>query len=248
MKTIIVAAPFSGIGKGIVPKLLELYEVIGISRSVNKKLLSEYQNIGKFTFVKSDHTTEESIIKAIQVATTVNSDIHGLIHFVGGSLMSKKVEDLSAEDFTKVLEVNLHSAFLYSREVYKAMKKNKGGNIILFGSTTGNSPTKKKLPYAVAKAGIHMLTKALALEGAEHQIIVNTIAPSYVMTERHIEDLKKEANKRDQQFKERVKHKKNKNPLKDVLYPEDLYELIELLLHTKKIQGQTIQIDLGQLL
>lgn len=247
METIIVAAPFSGIGKGVVPKLLERYEVIGISRSEDKKLLTEYQNKGKFTFITCDHITEESIMKAIKVATTLNSDIQGLIHFVGGSLMSKKVEDLSAEDFTKVLEVNLHSAFLYSREVYKQMKKT-GGNIILFGSTTGNSPTKKKLPYAVSKAGVHMLTKALALEGAKHQIIVNAIAPSYVLTERHIEDLKKEATKKNQQFEEQIKQKKNKNPLKDVLYPEDLYELIELLLHTKKIHGQTIQMDLGQLL
>lgn len=128
------------------------------------------------------------------------------------------------------------------------MAENDGGNILLFGSTTGLRPSMKKMPYGVAKAAVHNLTLSFAQEGAEHNIITNAIAPGYVMTDRHIDELKKKASETEVDYEDVLNKINSKNPMKQSLEPEDIYPLVKLLLTTNHIQGQVIRIDSGQVL
>jgi NAD(P)-dependent dehydrogenase (short-subunit alcohol dehydrogenase family) len=94
-------------------------------------------------------------------------------------------ESYSLEDFRKTMATNLDGVFLVSREVGKQMIKQKSGSIITIGSMSGyivNWPF-RHTAYNVSKAGVHMLTKGLATEWAEHGIRVNAIAPGYIRTE-----------------------------------------------------------------
>ncbi len=128
------------------------------------------------------------------------------------------------------------------------MKKTGGGNIIFFGSTTGSRPSLKKLPYGVAKAGVHAMTWFFAEEGSEYNIITNTIAPGYVLTDRHVEDIQNKADKTQQSYESILEKVNSKNPLRQSLKPEDIYQLAKILLTTKHIQGQIIRIDSGQII
>ena len=104
------------------------------------------------------------------------------------------------------------------------------------------------MPYGVAKAAVHSLTLSFAQEGAEYKIITNAIAPGYVMTDRHIDELKNKATETEDSL-ENIKNKiKSKNPMRQQLDPEDIYPLIKVLLTTSHIQGQVIRIDSGQIL
>ena len=94
-------------------------------------------------------------------------------------------EDYSLEDFRKTMATNLDGVFLVSREAGKHMISQKSGSIITIGSMSGyivNWPF-RHTAYNVSKAGVHMLTKGLATEWAEHGIRVNAIAPGYIRTE-----------------------------------------------------------------
>ncbi|MHA2309350.1 MAG: SDR family NAD(P)-dependent oxidoreductase, partial [Candidatus Heimdallarchaeaceae archaeon] len=239
IETILIAAPGSGIGREITKNLLEDgYRVLGIGGEMSRhysESLKE-QNF-KIDFIRCDYTSENSIVNAFQKAKTIVKRIAGMINFVGGSLISKAIQDISLEDFRKVLSLNLDSSFVIARETYKWMKAEGGGNIVFFGSTTGFKPSNNKLPYGVAKAGVHAMTWFFAQEGSQYNIVTNTISPGYVMTDRHIEEITIKAKSEKVSYENLVKKYREKNPLKRVLFPKEIYPLVKLLITTKHMQG-----------
>lgn len=246
--TIIVSAPGSGIGKTLVPYLLDQgYTVIGLGRENSRRFAISLQQEGKnIEFFDCSYRSEESVENVFRQLKQNNDSIDGFIHLVGGSLLSKNIDELTHQDFRRVVEVNLDSTFLLAREAYKWMKDTGGGNIIFFGSTTGIEPSAKKMVYGVAKAAVHNMTLSFALEGSQYGVITNTIAPSYVMTPRHVNDIEEKAKVEGISTEDVLQPLKEKNPLSGILDPEDILPLVDLLIKTRKIQGQVIRIDLGQ--
>ncbi len=90
---------------------------------------------------------------------------------------------MSPEMWDEVIRVNLGSCFNTSRCVIAGMRERRFGRIVNIGSINGQAGQYGQVNYAAAKEGIHGFTKALALEGASHNITVNAIAPGYVDTE-----------------------------------------------------------------
>ncbi|NPD88299.1 MAG: SDR family oxidoreductase [Asgard group archaeon] len=250
MKTILIIAPGSGIGSEITKNLLkDGYRILGIGGEMSRRYSESLKEQKyKIEFIPCDYNSESSIISAFEKAKIIVKKIAGMINFVGGSLMSKAIQDISLEDFRKVLSLNLDSVFVIARETYKWMRSEAGGNIVFFGSTTGFKPSDKKLPYGVAKAGVHAMTWFFAHEGSKYGIITNTISPGYVMTERHLEEIKRKAKTDNLNYDNLVQKYRKKNPLEQLLYPNEIYPLVKLLLTSKHIQGQIFKIDSGQML
>ena len=90
---------------------------------------------------------------------------------------------MTYEQWDMVLRTNLSSCFNMCRGVIEAMRANRFGRIVNIGSINGQAGQYGQVNYAAAKEGIHGFTKALALEGAPHNITVNSIAPGYVDTD-----------------------------------------------------------------
>lgn len=99
--------------------------------------------------------------------------------FVGGS-----AERTLEEDWSRAIAVNLTGPFLLSREALPHLRRRRG-SIVNVGSTLGSRPIPGALPYAVAKAGLVMLTTATAAEEARHGVRVNAVAPGVVDTPIH---------------------------------------------------------------
>lgn len=94
-------------------------------------------------------------------------------------------EDMSFEDWRRIMSVNLDSVFIMSKAVGKVMIRQNKGAIVNTSSMSGvivNTP-QCQAAYNVSKAAVIMLTKSLAFEWAKHNIRVNTIAPGYMETE-----------------------------------------------------------------
>jgi len=100
-----------------------------------------------------------------------------------GIQLRKPMVELSTDEWRKVIDANLTSAFVIGREAAKRMIPRGFGKIINIGSLTSELARATVAPYTVAKGGIKMLTRAMAAEWAAHGIQANAIGPGYMLTD-----------------------------------------------------------------
>jgi 3-oxoacyl-[acyl-carrier protein] reductase len=89
---------------------------------------------------------------------------------------------MAEEDWEKVIDVNLTSAFLVSKAFVRGMMKNRWGRIITIASVVGQMGNAGQTNYGASKAGMIGFTKSLAREVASRNVTVNAIAPGYIQT------------------------------------------------------------------
>jgi glucose 1-dehydrogenase len=88
---------------------------------------------------------------------------------------------ITPEDWSKELRINLDGAFHLAQAATKRLVGQKRpGRVVFVGSWAAHAPHPNIVAYCVAKAGLRMLCKCMALELAKHQILVNEVAPGYV--------------------------------------------------------------------
>jgi NAD(P)-dependent dehydrogenase (short-subunit alcohol dehydrogenase family) len=85
--------------------------------------------------------------------------------------------DLTAEDFQSVLATHLMGSFYVSQAAYRIMRRNQYGRFVFISSNAGLLGNPYLANYAAAKAGVVGLANVIALEGAEHGILANTVLP-----------------------------------------------------------------------
>jgi NAD(P)-dependent dehydrogenase (short-subunit alcohol dehydrogenase family) len=92
-------------------------------------------------------------------------------------------EKLTEDDYDFVIDINQKGAFLLAQEVGRVMLKQGKGNQIHIVSLNNDRPVKGVAPYAMSKAALGHMTKALALEWGPRGIRVNAIAPGFILTD-----------------------------------------------------------------
>jgi len=100
-----------------------------------------------------------------------------------GITIDKTVRKMSAEDWDRVVQVNLSGAFYLSRAILQHMLDRGTGRIINISSVIGSSGNIGQANYAAAKSGMFGLTMSLAQETARKGITVNSVTPGYIATE-----------------------------------------------------------------
>ena len=99
-----------------------------------------------------------------------------------GVNIPKDALDVTEADWDGVVDVNLKGLFFMSQRVAREMVKTGGGRIVNMASQNGVIGYYKRAAYCSSKAGVVNLTRVLALEWAQHQINVNAVGPTFILT------------------------------------------------------------------
>ena len=149
--------------------------------------------------------------------------------------------ELELKDWQRVIDTNLTAAFIVAKQAAKRMvARGRGGKIINIGSLTSEAARPTIAPYAVAKGGIKLLSRAMAAEWARFDIQANSIGPGYILTDMN------EALVKDPTFDAWVK---SSNPAQRWGRPEELVGAAVFLASAASsyVNGQIIYVDGGWL-
>ncbi len=243
-KVAVVTGAGRGLGKWIALALAEAGAdvlVNALHSETAKQTCSEIREMGRrSTFLAVDVSDVEAV-KAIMA--TAESELGGLDILVNnaGVNVHKTALDVTPEDFARVVDVNEKGVFFCSQAAAARMIPKCAGRIINIASSVAFL-VRAGIPnsiYAMTKAGIVMLTKALAEEWSRFNINVNAVAPGYFMTPL-VED----------RFQDRKMYNTivSSTPLGRVGNPEDIMGVVVFLASEASayITGQTICVDGGR--
>ncbi len=159
-----------------------------------------------------------------------------------GVFPSSPALEMAAEEWDFVLGLNLRTPFLLSQAVARHMVGvGKGGNIVNVASAAGAIARPGVAHYCASKAGLIMLTKVLAIEWAEHEIRVNSVAPGLVETP-GVEDLL-----RTEEGRQEHEQKLAKIPMARTGRPQEVAETVIFLASDAAsfVTGHTLFVDGG---
>lgn len=209
---------------------------VGLQNAVDK-LRREGYDVQGAVFDVTDEVAVEIVFaefdaQGIEIDILVNN---------AGIQYRKPLVEMELENWQKVIDTNLTSAFIVARAAAKRMiARGKGGKIINMGSLTSQAARPTVAPYTAAKGGVKMLTCAMAAEWARFNIQTNAIGPGYIQT-----DMNK-ALVEDPDFDRWVK---SSNPSQRWGDPKDLIGTAIFLSSSASdyINGQIIYVDGGWL-
>ncbi|PCJ57601.1 MAG: 3-oxoacyl-ACP reductase [Planctomycetota bacterium] len=131
--------------------------------------------------LQMDITQLDQISTAVSETVTHFGKIDILVNNAGLGF-SNPAEDVNEKDFDLILDINLKGTFFTSQAVGRVMIKQKSGRIINIGSQAGTIALPLDSIYCMTKAAISHLTKCLAVEWGQYNILVNTVAPTFIST------------------------------------------------------------------
>ena len=215
-KTALITGTSRGIGSSI-KEILQNDEIKILSPSRNELDLSSSESISKFL-------------------SEISEDIDIIVNNAG-ILKVGKAEEFSIKDFQDILQVNVLAPFQIISGIVGGMKRKKFGRIVNISSIWGEKSKSGRSIYSTSKAALNALTRSFAVEFAEHNILVNSIAPGYIET-----DMMKQYNSEKE-----LDIIKNSIPMKRFGKKTEISELVKFLCSEKNsyITGQILTIDGG---
>ena len=186
-KVVLVTGGSRGLGKDIALVMAEKGAKIAICGRKQENLDKAREEFGKLGFeiiAQSAHIGKSDQVEAmVQAIDERFGRLDILVNNVGMNIFTPSVSELDEGLWDKIIESNLKGPFLVSRYGVSLMKKDGGGKIINISSVGARKAARGMGVYCVAKAGVDMLTKVLALELAQEHINVNAIAPGMIKTQ-----------------------------------------------------------------
>jgi NAD(P)-dependent dehydrogenase (short-subunit alcohol dehydrogenase family) len=199
-RTVLVTGASSGLGRNFALTLARAGANVAVAarRLENLEALAgEIEGMGrKAAAIRLDVTDTGSIELAVEQTAAALGSLDILINNSGVAPAAAAI-DLEEAEWDRCLDTNLKGAWLMAQaSARKMIAGGKGGVIVNIASILSVRVQKGTAPYAISKAGLLQMTKALALEWARYGIRVNALAPGYIETDISRDFLKSDAGQR----------------------------------------------------
>ena len=186
-KTIIVTGGASGIGYAFCEHLAQLGHRIviadlrGADDAAGRLRSAGHQAIG----VKADVVSEEDVAAMAAAAQKEYGGIDGLVNNAGlfTTLALKPFEQISNQEWMRVMEVNTLGPFNCAKAVLPALRKSGRGRLVNIASTVPIKGPPNMAHYVASKGAVIAFTRSLARELAKDKITVNAVAPGFTLSE-----------------------------------------------------------------
>jgi NAD(P)-dependent dehydrogenase (short-subunit alcohol dehydrogenase family) len=238
----------TGAGKGIGRAIALGYAREGASVVLNDRCAEPAQELmlqiraigGQAQIVQADVSNLAEHDRLIEATLHEFGSLNILVNNAGVEFQESALQATS-ETWECTMGVNIRGAYFLSCKVASVMKRLGYGKIINISSIHDMQPLRDRAIYSIAKGGVAMMTKSLALELAEHHIHVNAISPGAILTDMNREHLA------DPTKRERLLAR---IPLKRIGEPEDIVGAAVFLASSESdyVTGATIYVDGGLLL
>lgn len=237
-KVVIITGASRGIGREVAKQLAKNHIKVVANYNHSEKEAKELkEELEKeniiIDIIRADVSKREEAKKLVQFALKKYNKIDILINNAGISEYKMFIDETD-EDWNRIINTNLYSAFIMSQEVIPSMVHFKEGCIINISSIWGMVGASLEVLYSISKAGINGMTKALAKELGPSNIRVNAIAPGIIDTKMNSNFLKEELG----QIKEEI-------PLERIGKTEDIAKCVKWLIEDNYTTGQIIAINGG---
>lgn len=238
-KKILMVGASSDLAGSLCELLSKTDSRLGFHYNTNAKSLSRYEEGEKLKKFQKDISSSSDCFQLVDDFVNWAGGIDYLIQLSGGIKKPVSWQDLTEEEWSYDLSVNMVMPFFLAQRAISYMK-NSGGRIVMTSTVSaahGGGST--SLAYGVAKAGVECVVKGLARDCAKYNILVNAIAPGFFPTKLHTEKMGRSR----EQLQERAKL----IPLKRAGTIEEFAGTIMYLLSESAsyITGQVIAISGG---
>lgn len=212
--------------------------VTGGSRGIGKRIAEQLEREGCQVYAPTreelDLSDEESIKVFVERHKEEKYDI--IVNNAGINDIND-IENVTDEEIERAMQINLLAPLKLLRAFVPGMKERQYGRIVNIGSIWGIVSKKGRTVYSITKHGIHGLTKTLAVELAEYNILVNTICPGFTLTE-----LTKKNNTSEQ-----IAAISQEIPMKRMAEPQEIADAVCYLVSERNtyLTGQLIAVDGG---
>lgn len=185
-KTAIITGGTSGIGYAIAQRFAQEGAKVAIFGTSQEKGMKACETLNQLfpsscTFYSVDASKTSDVENTIKDIISAFGKVDILVNNAGIT-RDQLIMKMSEEEWDQVLAVNLKSCFNTCRALARPMLKMRSGKIINISSVIGLVGNPGQANYAASKGGIIAFTKALALEFAPRNVLVNCIAPGFIET------------------------------------------------------------------
>lgn len=247
-KKAIVTGGSRGIGAGIVKRLYdEGVEIIiaDLKKDLAEELINELDgDKGKITFFEVDVSNEDQIINLFNFTKKKWNKLDILINNAGIE-DNYLLKDQTYEKYKKTININMDASFLTSKNALPLFEQAGGGRIVMITSIQGIRGYAGSIAYNTAKGGLINMTRVLAVELAEKNILVNSVAPGFINTSMAI--MKDGTFEGDTDWFKDVYIKYKKLPIGRYGIPDDVAGAVYFFCSedSKYVTGQTLLVDGG---
>ena len=179
-KTALVTGGGRGIGRGIVDRFLEEGAQVAIvqRRSLDDALAAH----PRVAHVTADLSDPSAIATAVEQVVERFGGIDVLVNNAG-IMFERSISEIRLDEWDLMMAVNLRTPLFLAQAVVPSMRERGGGSIVTIGSIEGIAANPQHAAYCASKAGVHGLTRAMAVDLGPDGIRCNAIAPGWIASD-----------------------------------------------------------------